>query len=318
MKLRYLVSFAAFGLIIAFAVSYIGSLGVRVGYPDNRVNVTMKVSDTNNLVVDSNVLLRGAPVGKVTGINTSLDSATVNFYIDKEFPVPVDSEVRLENLSALGESYIGLMPRTSEGPMLRDGQQVATEDVKQPASISELATSVVHVLNQMDPGQLTRLVDEADRALPAPEGVLPTLTRASVLLRNAATSMEGRGSQTLANLQTLLQNAGWVGPAISEITAPLQATGDEVARLMSNAFGVVYNLGSPATAVRFKGFLDRIQNFLDERAPDLKVFAQAFMPYIQGISSSLMNVDTGRMLTNILSGVPEDGVITLRMTNPNP
>lgn len=174
MKIRHAISLVAFGLIVAYAVYYIAALGVRIGPPDNRVNVSMQVSDINGLVVDSNVLLRGVPVGKVTGIDTSMHSATVRFYIGKQYPIPVDSDVRLENLSALGESYIGLVPRTSEGPMFHNGQQVATENVKQPASISELATSVVRVLNQMDPGQLNRLVNETDHALPPRMPCCPT------------------------------------------------------------------------------------------------------------------------------------------------
>ena len=104
MKIRHAVSFLAFGLIVAYSVHYIFALGVRSGPPDDRVNVAMQVTDINGLVVDSNVLLRGVPVGKVTGIDTSMQNATVHFYIDKHYPIPVDSNVRLENLSALGES----------------------------------------------------------------------------------------------------------------------------------------------------------------------------------------------------------------------
>jgi phospholipid/cholesterol/gamma-HCH transport system substrate-binding protein len=318
-KIRYLLSFVAFGLVTAFAVYYIASLGVRVAPPDNRVNVSMEVKDTNSLVVDSNVLLRGVPVGKVTGIHASVQTATVDFYVDKEYPIPVDTEVRLENLSALGESYIGLVPRSASGPMLRDGQKVSTQDITAPASISELATSVVHVLNQMDPGQLTRLVDEADRALPEPDAALPNLTRASMLLQRAVKSMDGRGSQTLRNFQTLLQNADWVGPAIAQVSPGLQAAGKEVDRLFENAYNVVVRpIGSPEVARRFKGFLDRVQNLLDTRSPDLKVIAEAFMPYMQGIAASLMNVDTSQMLSNVLNGVPEDGVVTLHLNVQNP
>ena len=73
MKVRDLLSLIAFGMIIAFAVGYIASLGVRIGPPSHRTNVSMKVADVNGLVVDSNVLLRGVPVGKVTKIASSVD-----------------------------------------------------------------------------------------------------------------------------------------------------------------------------------------------------------------------------------------------------
>jgi phospholipid/cholesterol/gamma-HCH transport system substrate-binding protein len=317
-KMRYAISFVAFGLIAACAVSYIASLGVRVGPPDDRINVSMRVPDVNGLVVDSNVLLRGVPVGKVTGIDTAVQNATIHFYIDKQYPIPVDSVVKLENLSALGESYIGFMPRSSQGPLYHDGQQVLTQDIEQPASISELATSMARVLKQLDPGHLNRLVHEADRAFPSPATVLPNLMRASMLLRSTVKSMHGRGSEVLANFQTLLQNAGFVGPDLATV-APLLA---DVASAMSGLFGGLFRaasfVGAPESVRNIGRLMARIQKFLDDRAPDLKVFAEAFMPNIKGIAAAAMNVDTGQILSNMLDAVPEDGTITLRVTTPRP
>lgn len=316
--MRHAISFAAFGLIVACAVYYIASLGVRVGPPDDRVNVSMRVPDVNGLVVDSNVLLRGVPVGKVTGIDASVQSATIHFYIDKQYPIPVDSAVKLENLSALGESYIGLMPRSSQGPMYYDGQKVLTEDIEQPASISELATSVVRVLDQLDPSQLNRLVQEADRAFPSPATVLPNLTRASTLLRNTVKSMHGRGSEVLANFQTLLQNAGFVGPILAVLAPLLQDLGSSLGGLFHGLFRAASFVGAPESLRNIGRLLARIQAFLDNRAPDLKVFAEALMPNIKAMAAAAMNFDTGQILSNMLDAVPEDGTITLRVTTPGP
>ena len=318
MKLRHAICLVSFVVIIAYAVYYIGSLGVRTGPPEDRVAVSMQLSDLNGLVVDSNVLLRGVPVGKVTGIDTTIQSATVHFYIDGHYPVPVDSEVRLENLSALGETYLGLMPRTDQGPMFHDGQQVATRDIKQPASISELAATVVRVLNQMDPDQVNRLVDEADRALPDEETVLPNLTRSATLLRNTVKDMNGTGSEVLGNLQTLLENAGFVGPILAQIGPDLRDTGADFHSAMWTSRYAMIGSGSPKSIQNMGVLLGRIQKFLDDRAPDFKVIAETLMPSINGIAAAAMNIDTGQMLSNMLETVPEDGVITLRVTTPVP
>lgn len=317
-KCRHAISFVAFGVIVAGAVYYIGSLGVRTGPPNDRVNLSMQVADVSGLVVDCNVFLRGVPVGKVTGIDTSMRSAIVHFYIDKRYPIPVDSEVRLENLSALGESYIGFVPRTEQGQMFQNGQQVATQDVKQPASISELATSVVHVLNQLNPEPLNRLLDEADRALPDPQTVLPNLTRASALLRGTVKSMNGRGSEVLANFQTLLQNAGFVGPILAETSPNVLGIGKNLGLLYTSATTIDYYSDGLTGNLNVVTLFGRIQNFLDTRAPDLKVIAQTLMPNIQGIAAASMNLDTGQILSNMLDTIPEDGTITLHVTTPSP
>jgi phospholipid/cholesterol/gamma-HCH transport system substrate-binding protein len=225
---RNLLSFAVFAAIIVFALGYIGSLGIRIRPPADRTNLSMTVADINGLVVDSRVLMRGVPVGKVTGIDWAVGHATVDFYVDGDYDVPVDSIVRLDNLSALGETYIGLFPQTAEGPLLQDGQQIATEAVRRPSSISELAASVVRVLNQLDPGQLKRIVNEADAALPNPDSVLPNLRHASVLLRNTAADMDGRGQEVLANMQTLLQNADWLGPTLADLGPHIRELGPQL------------------------------------------------------------------------------------------
>ncbi|MDR3655981.1 MAG: MlaD family protein [Mycobacterium sp.] len=318
MNVRPLISFAVFGAIIAFGVQYIASLGVQAGPPDNRVNVSMQVPDVNGLVVDSNVLLRGVPVGKVSEIQTSLAGATIHFYVEPGHPIPVDTDVRLENLSALGESYIGLVPRTTTGPVFHNGQHVATKDVTQPASISELATNVVRVLNQMDPQQINQLVDEADRALPDQNTVLPNLVRASTLLRSTVRGMDGAGGQLLTNFETLLRNAGFVGPTLAQISHDLLKTGPPLNRLFWAAYNVVTQSGAPESILNFGRLLARVQRFLDTRAPDLKVFAEALMPNVQGIAASLMNFDTGQILSNLLDTVPADGTITLHVTTPGP
>ncbi|BBX00050.1 mammalian cell entry protein [Mycolicibacterium moriokaense] len=315
MKLRDILSFTVFGLITAFAISYIGSFGVRVGPPEHRTNLSMSVPDINGLVADASVLLRGVAVGKVTRIESAVDHATVHFYVDGAYPIPVDSDVRLDNLSALGEAYIGLLPRTDTGPVLQDGQHIATEAVHVPPAISELATSVVRVLDQLDPDQLQRIIGEADTALPDPKQVLPNLERASLVLRNMADSRNGRGQQVLENFQTLLRNASWAGPTLADVAPRLRDTG-EYAQSMISGMSLVVIDNNPEHMARTGDLLDRIQGFLDDRGPDIKVLAQALLPKFHGIGGALMNFDTAQILENALAATPEDGAITLHVTIP--
>lgn len=318
MRTRDILSFFAFGLIVTFCLNYIASLGVHSGPPRERVNISLQVPDVNGLVVDSSVLLRGVPVGKVTGIDTSVQNATIHFYIDKQYRVSVDSDVHLENLSALGETYIGLKPRTEEGPWFRDGQQVAAEDVVLPASISELATSTVKILNQMDPAQIAALTDEVDRAIPDDRTTLPVLGRASTLLRDTVRGMNGRGADVLTNFQQLLKNADFAGPALSTMSPDLRDTGPALYGLYWAANHVVTETGAPESIRNVGRLLARVQAFLDTRGPDFKALGEALAPNVAAIAGSAMNFDTGQILANMLDAIPEDGTVTLRVRTPNP
>jgi virulence factor Mce-like protein len=315
MKIREVSSFAAFGLIIAAAILYIGSLGVRVGPPANRTNMSMSVADINNLVVGSNVLLRGVPVGKITKIEASVQSATVYFYVDGRFHIPIDTDVRLDNLSALGESYVALLPRTDKGPVFRDRQHIPMGSVTQPASISELATSVGRVLNQLDPPALQRIISETDAAFPEVNAVLPNLSRASLLLRNTAADMHGAGRELLDNFQALLANAGWVGNVLADVTPHMKTIGKDAQYVWTATVRLRY-AGGPQFLADFKTLLDRVQRLLDNNGGDLRVVGQAFNPHVKAIAGALLNFDAGQILSNVLATVPADGTVELHVDVP--
>ncbi len=313
---KNVLSFGAFAVIIAVAAIYINSFGMRGNPPEDRINLSMEVPDVKGLVVGSSVLLRGAVVGRVTGVSATRDAAAIDFYLDGGQEIPFDSEIRLENLSALGETYIGFRPRTANAPFLSDGQHLAAESVTVPPSISQLATSVVRVLDQMETDQLKRILNEADAALPDPGAVLPNLSRASLLARNMVTGLDGDGARVLENFQTLLRNAGWVGPQIAEVGLPVRDAGLAIGRVWHGMMHTVA-WNNPENMQLFQKFLDRIQNFLDTRGGDLKVISEALLPQFSGIGGALMNFDTAKMLSNALAGTPEQGAITLRVAVPD-
>lgn len=306
------LSYTVFAVIIAVVLLYFGALGLRINPPSNRTNVTMDVPDVNGLVADSNVLLRGVPVGKVTGTRTSLDAASIDFYVDGQYQVPVDTEVQLQNLSALGESYIELKPRSDGGPMLKDNQRISAESVVQPPSISELATSVVRVLDQMDPEALARIIGESDSALPDPVAVLPNLSRASNVFNNMLNGLNGEGRVLLSNFGTLIQNSDWVNPDLTTFTPIAKKTGINFQDFYKH-LPLLLSPNQPEDLALLNNLVARIQALLDVNGGDLKVLGEAFQPKLNTIAATLMNFDSGQILDHFLEQVPADGMITLRV-----
>jgi len=311
-----IATFAAFIAVVAVYFVYVVSLGVRLGPPSNRTNLSMDVATINNMVVDASVLLRGVRVGKVTGIDATPAIATIHFYIEDHYRVPIDSDIRLENLSALGESYIELEPRTSSGPVFRDGQRIESRAVRQVPSISDLGASVVRVLNQMDPQQLSRVVHEADVGLPPPAVVLPNLARTSMLLRNTTADFKGKGRDLLDNFQILLRNAGFVGPALSEASPPLHALGPQLHAVWTDFYVKVVTALNAGDFYTISSFLHRIQKLLDDRGTDLRVLGEATSANVKLIAAAIRNVDSGQILSNFMASVPESGVMDLHVAIP--
>jgi ABC-type transporter Mla subunit MlaD len=309
---RDVTSYLVLAAIIAVVLTYFASLGLRLRPPADRINLSMNVPEINGLVADSNVLLRGVPVGKVTHTNTSVDAASIDFYIEGPYQIPVDTEVQLQNLSALGESYIELRPRSEGGPVLHGNQRIATESVVQPPSISELATSVVRILHQMDPDALARIIAESDAALPDPVAVLPNLSRTATMFNNMLNGLNGEGRALLSNFQTLIRNSEWVNPDLTAITPAVTDIGI-AGQDFSKHLPVLLNRNQPENVSNLNNLVARIQGLLDTSGGDLKVLGEAIQPKLNTIAATLMNFDSGQILDHFLDQVPADGVITLRV-----
>jgi phospholipid/cholesterol/gamma-HCH transport system substrate-binding protein len=316
--LKVTAVFGAFAVMIAGFLTYAAHLGVRVAPPPDRTNLTLDVADVNNLVVGSNVLLRGFPIGKVERVDTSISHATIHFFVDNKFKVPRDSVIRLENLSALGESYLEVEPQKSGGANYTEGQRISATSIVAPRSISELGSAVGRTLHQLDPNQLQKVVGEADAALPDPYTVLPNLERASQVLHNTTVGLNGRGRRALENLQSLLEHAGFVGAMLAQAAPDVKATGAYIP-ILWNA-GISENLrdDQPGDIYIFGKFMQRIQQFLDDRGADLRVLTEPLTPNVEAIASALGTIDSSQILSNLLAATPADGAIELHVALPKP
>jgi hypothetical protein len=173
----------------------------------------------------------------------------------------------------------------------------------------------VRVLDQLDVGAVQRIIYQLDSALPNPTTVLPNLSRTSMLLKNTAADMRGRGRVLLDNFQALLQNAEWVGPVLTGLTPSLVET-FKWSQDMFKGIPPFLHRGEPENITNFNNLIARVQNFLDVAGGDLKILGEAMLPKLNAIAAALMNFDTGQILDNMLAAVPPDGTVTLRVLPP--
>jgi len=124
--------------------------------------------------------------------------------------------------------------------------------------------------------------------------------------------MNGQGHQLLSNFQTLLRNAEWVNPVLTNLTPQTQTIGINFQDLFKH-FPVLYARDEPDSIMNLNNLVVRIQALLDDRGGDLKVLGEAFQPKLNTIAGALMNFDTGQILDHFLDQVPADGTITLRV-----
>jgi phospholipid/cholesterol/gamma-HCH transport system substrate-binding protein len=119
----------------------------------------------------------------------------------------------------------------------------------------------------------------------------------------------------LDNFQVLLQNAGFVGPALAGIAPGIRDLAPPLRVVWSDAITVGCLL-MPEGVLDFSGLLTRIQKLLDDRGPDLRILGEATSANVKSIASALRNFDSSQILANLLATVPESGAIDLHVAVP--
>ena len=140
-------------LLIAIVVAgsvYVADTVVGGGMFRDPYRVTMNLAEAGGLHERSTVNYRGQRIGTVTDVRLSRDGVVAELAIDEGVRVPRDSEFLVSNLSAVGEQYVDIRPRTDSGPWLEDGSTVAEEETRTPVPVHQVVGDTQRLLERVD------------------------------------------------------------------------------------------------------------------------------------------------------------------------
>ncbi|GAA5057827.1 MlaD family protein [Nocardia callitridis] len=317
MKVSSLLSLGSIAAITVLGAGYL-TFGVleQHGF-DNYAETTMVLRDSTGLFAGSPVLLSGIEIGDVTSIDRTVEGVVVKMRMDTKFPVPVSSSVTIANLSALGEPYVQFVPDSDQGPYLRDGQTVDTEQVRLPMSIPQMSQLLGRLLRQLDPGAVGSLIQTVSTAYDGTEALVPSLARSTDLLAAALVA----GAPTLGNLfeqlQKIAPDMSWTQSAMSEAAPNFTEFGGSVDQV-ADAVGRLFETGdSPRMYLEGNGlvpFLEKLRKWIEEAGPDLAPLAPALTPVTNGLLALAPRLDISNMISQTLDGLGDPGAIRVRIT----
>ena len=129
-----------------------------------RINVTLQLPSTGGLYQFSNVTYRGVQIGKVTDIKLTETGAEATLTLDTSPKIPADLKADVLSVSAVGEQYVDLRPRTNAGPYLKDGSVIAAENATIPQQVGPMLDQVSKLVNSIPKDRISDLLDESFKA----------------------------------------------------------------------------------------------------------------------------------------------------------
>lgn len=316
MNLRGTASLAAIAAVLVFGVGY---MGVGVLHLDPRrhyLTADMLLDNSGGLGPNSPVLLDGVQVGQATEVTERPDGALVRLRIDTRYSVPIASDIRVEQLSALGEPYIEFAPDSGDGPYLRDGQTIPTDRVHMPVTITELSTRAVQLLDQLHPQAVADLVDTFTRALSGTDAAMQTLQRSTDLLAATLLSRTDVIRRLFADIQALGGNIDWLGPSLATAGPQFGGFGSGLNSIVVSASSLVD--ARPLTQYTSGGglvpFLGNLTEFLNKIGPGLAPLAPVLAPVVANSVARTTPIDVGALIDEALHSVDPDGTLHFRIT----
>ncbi|OSC39967.1 MCE family protein [Mycobacterium decipiens] len=136
-----------------------------------RITVTLELPEAGGLYRFSNVTYRGVEVGKVTGVGLTSHCSDpkhrvcvhATLSLASSARVPADLQAQVRSISAVGEQYVDLRPRTDSPPYLGDGSVIPMGKTAIPQAVGPMLDQVSALIDSIPKDKLSQLLDEAFR-----------------------------------------------------------------------------------------------------------------------------------------------------------
>src|SRR5215208_863342 len=130
-----------------------------------KIKVTLELPVAGGLYRFSNVTYRGVQIGEVRGVTLTEKGAEAKLILDTSPKVPADLQAEVRSVSAVGEQYVDLRPRTDSGPYLEDGSVIAMADSTIPQQVGPMLDQVSKLVDSIPGNRLSDLLDESFKGL---------------------------------------------------------------------------------------------------------------------------------------------------------
>jgi phospholipid/cholesterol/gamma-HCH transport system substrate-binding protein len=288
-----LTRFVRIQLAIFAIVGIIGIIGMVLYYIQlptllgiGRMTVTLELPATGGLYRFSNVTYRGVQVGKVTAVALTANGAKATLSLGTSPKIPANLQADVLSVSAVGEQYVDLRPRTDSAPYLRDGSVIAMHDTTIPQAVGPMLDQLNALIKSLPKNKIGQLLDESFQAFNGAGYDLGSLSDSTSRISTDANSVVERTRALTEDSRPLLDSQAKTADSVRTWARSLAGISDVVATDDSRVRALLQN--GPGAADEASRLFEQIKPTLPVLLANLTTLGQIGVTYHPSLEQLLV------------------------------
>ncbi|CAM4348224.1 virulence factor Mce family protein [Mycobacterium basiliense] len=251
-----------------------------------RYTVTMQLPQAAGLYSSANVTYRGSEVGRVESVHLTDTGVAAVLSLKSGVQIPSDLRAEVHSQTAIGETYVELLPRNATSPPLKDGDLIRLADTSVPPDINDLLSAANTALTAIPRDNLQTVIDESYIAV---NGLGPELSR--LIMGTSTLAIDARKNldplvALIDQAQPVLDSQANTSDAIAQWAAHLATVTSEL-QTHDQAVAGTLDQGGPALG-EVSTLIDRLQPTLPILLANLLSVGQVALTYQNDIEQLLV------------------------------
>lgn len=265
-----------------------------------RMTVWLELPATGGLYRFSNVTYRGVQLGKVTAVGLTETGAKAKLSLSSSPKVPADLTAKVLSVSAVGEQYVDLQPKTDSCPCLQDGSTIHMADTTIPQQVGPMLDQVSALVTSIPKTKLGQLLDESFQGFNGTGYDLGSLIDSSETLSRDANGVVDRTRALTEDTGPLLDTQERTTDSIRTWAHSFAGVSDVLVDNDSHFRTLLQN--GPEAANEASRLLDQIKPTLPVLLANLTTIGQIGVTYHPSIEQLLVLLPSGVAIEQAAQG----------------
>ncbi|MDV3127793.1 MCE family protein [Mycobacterium sp. 21AC1] len=272
--------------IVGVAVMLFAYMQIPTLLGVGRITVKLELPATGGLYQFSNVTYRGSQIGKVTSVALTEKGAEATLSLDRSPKVPADLQAQVRSMSAVGEQYVDLLPRTDAAPYLQNGSVIAMSNTTIPQQVGPMLDQLSALVNTIPKDKLSQLLDESYNAFNGTGYDFGSLLDSASTITNDANAISDQTRQLVDDSGPFLDAQAQTSDSIRTWAASLAGITGQMVESDPQFRSVLKN--GPGFAQETSRLLEQVKPTLPVLLANMTTLGQVLVTYHPSIEQVLV------------------------------